>query len=337
MRVVQMGMGGMGNAWLERLTPLPFIEFVGFVEVNDEIAKSQAEVYGFDEAIIFRNLKDALANVDADAVISVIPPEFRIETLQTCIDANIPLMAEKPLAETLEDAYTQCRMAEDSGLVYVITQDYRYKPALYTIKQILDSGELGAIDSVTVSHYWGFEFVGFRADMPYPLMNDMAVHHFDLLRYFLGTEPVSLYGKTWSPSWNKIKGKMAAHALLTFPNHVHVAYNTSWVSNGLTTTFDGEWRFECEKGVLTLINDIITVQKRLDLHGVNYTYEASDHRDPINMPYDRQPYLAHELNEYVVNGTMPATTVQDNVKTLQMVFDVIKSSETGQIIHKEQA
>ncbi|GAB5493059.1 MAG: hypothetical protein Phog2KO_32740 [Phototrophicaceae bacterium] len=337
MRVIQMGMGGMGNAWLERLTPLPFIDFVGFVEVNDEIATSQAELYGFDSSIIFKTLQEALDNVTADAVISVIPPEYRIETLQTCIDANIPLMAEKPLSETLEDAYTQCKMAEDSGLVYVITQDYRYKPALYTMKHILDSGELGAIDSVTVSHYWGFEFVGFRADMPYPLMNDMAVHHFDLLRYFLDSEPVSLYGKTWSPSWNKLAGKMSAHAMMTFPNDVQVAYNTSWVSNGLTTTFDGEWRFECEKGVMTLINDVITIQKRNDLHGVNFTYHPPETPPFVDMPYDRQPYLAHELNEYVVNGTIPATRVQDNVKTLQMVFDVIKSSETGQIIHKEQA
>lgn len=337
MRIIQMGMGGMGNAWLERLSPLPFIEYVGFVEVNDEIAQSQAEIYGIDATIIFKTLQEALANTEADAVISIIPPEYRIETLQTCINANIPLMAEKPLSETLEDAYTQAQMAEDAGLVYVITQDYRYKPVLYTMKQILDSGELGAIDSVTLSHYWGFEFVGFRADMPYPLMNDMAVHHFDLLRYFLGTEPVSVFGKTWSPSWNKLDGKMSAHALMTFPNEVQVAYTSSWVSNGLTTTFDGEWRFECEKGVLTLVNDIITVQKRLDLHGVNFTYHPSEHRDPIEMPYDRQPYLANELNDYIVNGKIPTTIVQDNVKTLQMVFDVIKSSETGQIINKEQA
>ncbi|MGB7339407.1 MAG: Gfo/Idh/MocA family oxidoreductase [Phototrophicaceae bacterium] len=335
MRIIQMGMGGMGNAWLERLSPLPFIDFVGFVEVNDTIAQEQATAYELDENIIFKTLPDALSRVEADAVISIIPPEYRIETLQTCIDANLPLMAEKPLSETLEDAYTQARMANESGLMYMITQDYRYKPGLYTVKQILDSGELGAIDAVTVEHYWGFKFTGFRADMPYPLMNDMAVHHFDLLRYFLGSEPTTLYGKSWSPSWNTLSGKMSAHALMTFPEDVHVAYAASWVANGLTTSFDGDWRFDCEKGSLAYVNDMITIQMHDGLHDKNFTYKPSEHRDPIEMAYSRQPYLAHELNEYVVNGTMPKTTVQDNVKTLQMVFDVIESSETGQIIHKD--
>lgn len=335
MRIIQMGMGGMGNAWLERLMPLPFVDYVGFVEVNDEIASAQADVYDIDSTLIFKTLPDAIAAVEADAVISIIPPQYRTETLQTCIDANLPLMAEKPLAETLEDAYLQAKMADESGLMYVITQDYRYKPGLYTIKQILESGEPGAIGSVTVAHYWGFKFDGFRAEMPHPLMNDMAVHHFDLMRYFLGTEPVSIFGKSWKPGWSENSGKMAAHALMTFPDDVHVAYTASWVTQGVPTSFDGEWRFECEKAVLSYVNDIITVQFRDGLYGKNFTYLPAEERQPVEMDHFRQPYLAQELNNYIVSGKKPVTTVQDNIKTLQMVFDVIESGETGQIIHRE--
>ncbi|MEM9953489.1 MAG: Gfo/Idh/MocA family oxidoreductase [Chloroflexota bacterium] len=332
MRIIQMGMGGMGNAWLERLMPLPFVDYVGFVEVNQQIASEQAEAYDLDTDTIFTNLSDAIDNVEADAVLSIIPPEYRIETLQTCIDANLSLMAEKPLSESLKDARTQAKMADDSGLMYVITQDYRYKPLLYTVKQILDSGELGAIDAVTVAHYWGFEFDGFRAEMPYPLLNDMAVHHFDLLRYFLDSEAETIYCHSWSPSWNNNQGDMSAHALMTFPDNIRVAYTTSWVAQGLTTSFDGEWRFDCEKGSLTLMNNLITVQMRDGKHGKNFTYLPSEHRDPVDMAYSRQPYLAHELNEYIVNGTKPATTVQDNLKTIEMVFSAIESAKTGKII-----
>ncbi|GAB1420925.1 Gfo/Idh/MocA family oxidoreductase [Anaerolineales bacterium] len=334
MKVIQMGMGGMGDAWIKQLSALDFVEYVGFVEVNDQIAHDQAELYELNPSIIFRNLPDALEQVQADLVISIIPPEFRIETLQTCIDAKVPLMAEKPLADSLESAYTQLRMAQESGLVYVIAQNYRYKPGPYTVKSILDSGKLGAIDSVTVSHYWGFEFTGFRAEMPYPLLTDMAVHHFDLMRYFLGTEATRLYGITWSPPWNRNSGKMAAHALLTFEKDVHVAYTTSWASNGLPSTFEGDWRFECEKGELTYINDVISIQFRDGLEGKNFTYHPAEKRDFIPMPYAHQAYLMNEFNEYILTGKLPATIVQDNIKTFEMSFDVIKSSETGETIHK---
>ncbi|MEO1165270.1 MAG: Gfo/Idh/MocA family oxidoreductase [Chloroflexota bacterium] len=334
MRIIQMGMGGMGNAWLERLIPLPFIEYAGFVEVDEQIAQSQAEAYDFDSAIVFKTLRHALLAVEADAVISIIPPAFRTATLQTCIDANMPLMAEKPLAETLDDAYTQATMATDSGLLYMITQDYRYKPTLYTVKQILDSGELGAVSSVSVTHYRGLQFAGFRAEMPHPLLNDMAVHHFDLLRYFLGAEPETLYGQAWSTTWNQNKGKMSANALMRFPNDVHASYTASWVSNGHVSSYEGDWRFECEKGVLTLIDNVIHVQLRDDIDGGNYTYQPAEIREPITMLYERQSYLAYELQEAIQTGKAPVTRVQDNVKTLQMVFDVIESSETGQVIHK---
>lgn len=334
MRVIQMGIGGMGGAWLERLTPLPFVDFVGFVEVNEENAKQQAERFDLDEALIFKTLPEALSAVEADAVIAVIPPEFRTETLKTCIEANLPLLAEKPLAETMDDAFTQLKLAEDSGLMYAISQDYRYKPPLYTVKDILDSGELGKINAITARHYFGFYFTGFRSEMPQPLLNDMAIHHFDLLRYFLGENPTSLYAKAWSPSWNENAGNMSAHALLTFPEDVHVAYTASWVTTGLPSTFDGDWRFDCEKGVLALENDLITVQLRDDKDKPTYSFHLSEHRDAIELDYDRQAYLAYQLNETVVNGTPMPTRIQDNIHSLQMVFDTIESSNTGQIIHK---
>lgn len=332
MRVIQMGIGGMGNAWLERLMPFDFVTFAGFVEVDAAVAQAQAKKHLLDERLIFPTLEAALETVEADAVIAVIPPQYRIETLQTCIDNNLGLLAEKPLAENMADAQRQVDMANQSGLLYMIAQNYRYKPEFQTIKAILDSGELGSIDAITVSHYRGVKFTGFRAEMPYPLLNDMTVHHFDLLRFLLGSEPDTIYGQTWSTVWNEQKGKMSAFAILNFPQNIRVSYSASWVSNGHASSFNGDWRIDCEKGVLTLVNDVIMVQKRSGSDGIWFKYADLEERLPTPLEYNPQAYLAYELREGLNNGYRPATTVQDNIKTLQMVFDLIESCESGHSI-----
>src|SRR5688500_17840487 len=112
---------------------------------------------------IYPSLEEALKNVKADVVLSILPPQFRIETLASCIEHKIPLIAEKPLAETMADARKQLEMATANGHYYVITQNYRYEPLFQTLKQVLESGELGNIDSISISHYRTMKLTGFRA------------------------------------------------------------------------------------------------------------------------------------------------------------------------------
>jgi predicted dehydrogenase len=332
MRVIQMGIGGMGNLWLNVLRDLDFVTYTGFVEVDQKIAEAQAAKFDLPHELIFSTLEEALTQVKADAVVSVIPPEFRIPTLETCVKYNIPLMAEKPLADSMASAQTQLEIANASGLLYIITQDYRYKPDLYTIKHILNSGALGRINAITVQHYRGLEFTGFRAEMPYPLLNDMSIHHFDLMRYFLETEPLTLYAQSWHPQWHANPGRMSAFVILNFPDDVHVSYSASWATNGLPTSYDGNWRFECEKGVLSLVDGVITINKRVGKEGWNYTYDEPEVREPLPMPYPRQAYLMWELNTALQNGGKAATTIQDNIHSLRMVFSAIESVERGEIV-----
>jgi predicted dehydrogenase len=332
MRVIQLGIGGMGNHWIERLKPLDFVEYVAFVEINETIAKAQAKKHELDTSRIYPSLEAALENVEADVVVSILPPQFRIETLATCIEHNIPLIAEKPLAETMADARKQVEMANASGLYYAITQNYRYEAPFQTLKQILDSGEIGRIDAISVSHYRTLKLTGFRAEMPYPLLNDMAIHHFDLLRFLLGTDPDTIFGQSWASPYKGIKGKMAASAILNFPNDVHVSYNAAWGTSGIDTTFNGNWRIDGELGALTVIDDVIRIQKLVKAPDKSESVTTLEERPLIKLPYSAQAYFLHELAETLAGKKQPATSVQDNVKSLQMVFDLIHSSETGQTV-----
>jgi predicted dehydrogenase len=252
MKVIQVGIGGMGNTWLTTVLPSAEVEYAALVEVNETIARQQAEKYGLDPGLIFRSLPEALAAVSAEGVIDVTPPAFHRQISTLALEAGLPVLSEKPLANTLADASAIVEKANETGILHIVAQNYRYHVPVQTLKGVLASGEFGRAGSVTVEFFKGPHFGGFREEMAQPLIIDMAIHHFDLMRFFLESEPVSVFGRSWNPPWSWYKGDASASVSLQFANGVRVAYNGSWCSTGQETPWNANWRFECERGVVTL-------------------------------------------------------------------------------------
>ena len=336
MKVIQVGIGGMGNAWINAVLNSSEVTFAGFVEVNDAIIEEQAIRYDIDRSRIFKSLGDALKKLHADAVINVTPPQFHKEVSCLAMDAGLPVLSEKPLAGTFTDAQAIVKKSNETGVLHMVTQNYRYNVPTHTLKQVLQSGELGKIGAVTVEFFKGPHFGGFREEMPYPLIIDMSIHHFDLMRYFLDSDPISVYGRSWNPPWSWYKGDASASVSLEFANGAVVAYNGSWCSNGQETPWNANWRFECENGVVTLKDDQVYVQHLLgveDRPGYRHNLNAETVLvPPAEMEREAQAYLLHEFYEAVTKGTAPATTCQDNIKSLGIVFDVVQSFATGTVV-----
>jgi predicted dehydrogenase len=333
-KVIQVGIGGMGNTWLKTVQSSSEVEHSGFVEVNKTIAEQQVERYGLDPSLIFESLDKALASVRADGIIDVTPPRFHRAMSMAALEAGIPVLSEKPLSDTLATAQDIVRKANETGVLHMVTQNYRYTVQAQTLKSVLASGELGRVASVTVEFFKGPHFGGFREEMAYPLIIDMAIHHFDMMRFFLGCDPASVFGRSWNPSWSWYRGDASASVTLQFGSDVVVSYNGSWCSTAKETPWNASWRFECENGVLLLHEDQIYKQLRSNTLQDRGGYRQYNNGDltlvpPVELPYVTQAYLLHEFYEAVTQGKLPATTCQDNIKSLAIVFNTVQSFETG--------
>lgn len=330
MKVIQVGIGGMGNAWLKAVQASDVVDYAGFVEINDAIAVEQAAKYDLDAATIYKSVPAALAALQPDGIIDVTPPQFHQDVSVTALEAGIPVLSEKPLADTLERAQRIVDKANETRMLHMVTQNYRYRPPVQTVKQVLASGELGAITSVGVQFYKGPHFGGFREEMAYPLIIDMSIHHLDMMRFFLERDLVSVYGRSWNPPWSWFAGDASALVTYQFDGDVLVTYDGSWCSNGADTSWNGTWRFECEHGSLHMEDDRVYVTQR-DGDG-----KQRREVEQVTMQHTDQAYLLHEFYEAVTQGKTPATTCQDNIKSLAMVFNTVESFETGQLILNER-
>src|SRR5215213_9784988 len=126
MKVIQVGLGGMGNAWLRAVQNSSEVEYAGFVEINEAIGRAQAEAYHFDSSLIFPSLEAALGAISADGVINVTPPQFHMPVSLTALEAGIPVLSEKPLADTMESAQAIVRKANETGVLHMVAQNRRY-------------------------------------------------------------------------------------------------------------------------------------------------------------------------------------------------------------------
>ncbi|MCY4145273.1 MAG: Gfo/Idh/MocA family oxidoreductase [Chloroflexi bacterium] len=336
MKVIQVGIGGMGNAWLGAAQRSPKVDFAAFVEIDADIADQQAARYGLDRALIFRTLPEALARVAADAVINVTPPQFHREISVLSLEAGLPVLSEKPLAGTMDDARAIVDAADRTGLLHSVAQNYRYRPLTQTIKRVLDSGMLGAVGAVHVEFYKGPRFGGFREEMPQPLIVDMAIHHFDLLRFFLGSEARSIGARSWNPPWSWYRGDASAVAQIDFASGVPASYVGSWCSQAGETSWNANWRFDCERGVLRVEDDSLRVQRLLGV-GEGGGALRNQHSQPeivplLDMAREGQDYLLDEFVDAVNSGGSPATSAQDNIRTMELVFGAVRACATGETI-----
>ncbi|MCY3916772.1 MAG: Gfo/Idh/MocA family oxidoreductase [Chloroflexi bacterium] len=333
MRVIQVGIGGMGNTWLGAVQRSPQVEFAGVVEIDDEIARAQAAAYHLDPALVFQSLPEALETVEADAVINVTPPEVHREICVRALEAGLPVLTEKPLAGNLEDARAIVAAADATGVDCIVAQNYRYRPLTQTIKAILASGELGAVAAVSCEFYRGPHFGGFREEMPHPLIIDMSIHHFDLMRFFLGSDAMAIRARSWNPPWSWFAGDASAAALIEFGNGVQASYTGSWCSQALETSWNADWRFECERGVLLAQDDRLYAQRLLSVkEGARGLASAHDDKREIplvSMEREGQDYLLQEFLEALTKRTSTATTAQDNIHTMEFVFGVVEACDSG--------
>ncbi len=333
MNVIQVGIGGMGRAWINAVKRSSDVEYVALVEINPEIAAATAQEFGLDQSMIYASLPEAIAASKADGVIDVTPPQFHREISITALEAGLPVLSEKPLSSSLEDAKAIVETANQTGVLHMVAQNYRYSVAVQTLKHLLDSGEMGPVASVAIEFFRGPRFKGFRAEMAQPLIVDMAIHHFDMMRYLLGKNPVSVFGRSWNPAWSWYAGDAAAALSFEFEDGIVASYDGSWCSLGVETTWNANWRFECEQGVILLGYDKVFIQQPGGVDGINTQHDPlQEVVNPIHLRKTAQDYLLDEFYRAVVQGGAVGTPCQDNINSLAMVFAAVESCETGQVV-----
>ena len=173
---------------------------------------------------------------------------------KTALEGGKHVLVEKPFAPSVAEAREAVDLAESLGLTLMVSQNYRFFPAVRAVQQLMSEDRLGPLLHIDLDFRRHSPPSRTRSrghrDWDQPLLLDMSIHHFDLLRAVIGTEPTSVYCRTHNPAWAGFKDPPEGSATIDFANDVTVSYRGSWIHPGPKTLWAGEWRMEFENGEL---------------------------------------------------------------------------------------
>ena len=326
-------MGGWGRSWAEELLKYPDLSHtVGYVDVEPEMLRLLRRDVGIQEGMCFGTLQEAIAATDAEAVLVTTALPGHAPVAIEALEAGKHVLVEKPMAPTVADARRMIDAAAAADRTLMVSQNYRFYPAAQTAARLVREGVLGRVGAVSLQ----FRKYGNTADpatnahyrIAQPLLLDMSIHHFDLMRFVLGAEPVSVASVASNPPWSRFVDPPSAVTTVRFPEGVTVAYEGSWVSSGAPTTWAGDWRIECELGSIewTGRDDLTTDSDRVVIRRLGKRPQT------VKLPrmdrFDRAGSL-QEFQSAIREDRSPVTSGDANLGTLALTLAAIEASITG--------
>jgi len=331
-RVLHIGIGIRGSHWVDFVRQHADFQSVGYVDVDpatlDRLRESGHAGQGFTD------LTQALGAVEADAAIIASPTTHHAEHARVAMQAGLTAFVEKPFAETVLAAQSLLEVSRETGQAVMVAENYRYRPAERTVRKLIAEDAVGRIDNATLvdrrhmpSHTEG----PWLATIEYPQLQEIAIHHFDSLRYMLGERPVSMTVGAWNPPSSDYAHGASTEALIHFE---------STRAQYLGTMTSGRFAFsltlEGERG------EIWTNRKRVFVRGAGsriprYVKNVPAPRgDADKYPREGTTSLLDSLRDLVTEGREPETIGSDNIWNVAMVEAGKRSDREGRTVRIDE-
>jgi predicted dehydrogenase len=332
-----VGLGPHGRGWAKQVIPeVTEVDVVGYVDSDPYALDGLREVANVPADRCFESLREAIAATQPEALLNTTALPGHVPVTEAALEAGLHVLLEKPFAPSVAAAHRLVDMAAARNLVLAVSQNYRYFPAPRAIAALVRESALGPLHEVSIDfrRYSVPPTNGHKGRHQIeeqPLLVDMSIHHFDLLRLILDREPRRIYCEAWNPSWGVFGGPSAAVASIVFDGGVVVGYRGSWVSAGSVTPWAGEWRLEFENGEVTWTS-------RLDDGVPHDRVVIRPHvgkARTLVLPEMQRTGPAGTITEFahaIRAGYEPETSGRNNIGSLALTYAAVESATRRELV-----
>lgn len=337
-RFIVTGLGSWGPGWAELIQAQDGVELAAVVEPMDDRRQAVVEARGLSSDQAYADLQTALDHVETDAVLVVTPPRTHLEVARIAFAAGKPVLMEKPLAADMADAKALVELADASGNLLIVSQNYRYRPPMVALRKLLQEGVIGDLLHVQANCQEDmrlfYEATNFRYLMPHPHIIDMTIHHWDLLRYLTGQEVERVYATSWNIPDSPYQTDASCAIMLKLDDGTPVLYEGSSATHRDRTSWSSWWEFEGTNGRIWTDGGV-----------------GDPHLDTVHLHvYGEDPVIVENITvaesdrhgsllAFVAalrGGELPAHTGRDNLNSLATVMACVESVEQDRIVKVEE-
>jgi predicted dehydrogenase len=158
--------------------------------------------------------------VDAVAICTTATTHRRVA--EDCLEADVDVLVEKPMAASITDAEAMIKKARDTGRILMVGHTFLFNPAVRAVKRYIATGELGRV------LYFHFQRTGLG-----PVRNDvnalwdLAPHDLSMLSYWLEAEPTEVVAR--GQPYLQASCDDVVFLTLRYPNDVLASIHVSWL------------------------------------------------------------------------------------------------------------
>jgi len=322
MKLIQIGLGDFGFGWLkDTLLKREDLEVIGIVDKNSELLSKAMELPRMEKAMAFTDIKEALTKLKPDFILNVTPPGIHKIIDFIAFEHSIPILSEKPIAESFEEAWQILEKSIEMKVPIMIAENYRYNDIVRKARKLILEGVIGKIDSINIDFNRNHYMTNYHKDLEHPLLLDVTIHHMDMLRYLTSVEGKTMYARSWTPKWSWYKGYSSIDLLIDMEEEIKVSYRGSLSSFKNESDWLGDWRIEGEKGILKLSNGKINIIKN-----------ESETEIKVSNLDDSRSLLLDEFISSLKEDRISESDIKDNIKTFSIINAAIISLKSSKIV-----
>ncbi len=325
LRIGLLGAGRIAKVHAMAIAATSDATLVAVADVVPEAAIALAEQH----AMSVRSIEEILAAPDIDAVFIATPTDLHAELIIASANAGKAIFCEKPIDLSADRTRACLAVVAARNVPLMVGFNRRFDPNFKGVRARIDAGAIGDVEMVMITS---------RDPGPPPLsymarsgglFRDMTIHDFDMARFLLGEEPVSVF---------------AVGSVLVDPQIASVSYLDSaavtlvtssgkiaQISNSRRATYGYDQRIEV-LGSLGMV-------KAANLHADSV--EVADASG-----FGRSPLMTFFVDRYmdayraevaafvdaVVTGRAPSPSGDDGLRALLLADAATQSAQEGRAI-----
>ncbi len=324
-RLGLLGAGRIGKVHAGAIAAIPAAKLVAVADAFPAAAEALAASSGAEV-----RSADAIMNAsDIDAVLITTPTDLHATMIEQAAKAGKAIFCEKPVDLDVERVRACLATVAKAGVPLMVGFNRRFDPNFVEVRRQIDAGTIGKVEMVSITS---------RDPAPPPadyikrsggLFRDMTIHDFDMARFLLGEEVVSVYASA-SVLVDPVIGELgdydsASIVLTTASGRIAQISNTRRASYG----YDQRIEVLGEKGLVSADN--------LRATNVEIANGAGYLREPLLnffMTRYTEAYRA-EITAFVAtiaSGAPVSPTGEDGLRALLLADAALRSVKEKRVV-----
>lgn len=189
LRLGLLGAGRIGKVHAGAIAATPGATLVAVADPVLAAAEGIASAAG----ATVRSVDEIMAAGDIDAVLITTPTDLHAALIEQAARAGKAIFCEKPIDLSLARVRDCLKVVEETGAKLMVGFNRRFDPNFMEVRRQIDAGAIGGVEMVSITS---------RDPAPPPadyiprsggLFRDMTIHDFDMARWLLGEDPVTVF------------------------------------------------------------------------------------------------------------------------------------------------